>query len=120
MDWGLNDAVVRAAGWKLDNDVTISDLSERNRGEIERIGFGNLERFPLEAESFIGNHLMKSVVFNKYVEDHNVKAVFQGLRWDEHEGRKNDKHFEDVPDTDMIPAYTRIKPILQFHGGGYL
>jgi len=114
LDWGLNVDLVKGANWKLDNDVEMSSLNERNRKEIERIGFGSLEKFPFEAESFIGNHLMKSVVFNQYIEDHEVKAVFQGLRWDEHIARKDDEAFEEVPAAEMVPAHTRIKPILQF------
>ncbi len=47
-------------------------------------------------------------------EDHGVKAVFQGLRRDEHVARKDDEVFEEVEAAEMIPAHTRIKPILQF------
>ncbi len=113
LDWGRNEDVLKAAGYKLNADVNIKDLNERNRAEIKRIGF-DLERFPFEAESYVGNHLMKTVVFNSYIEENNVKAVFQGLRWDEQPARKNDPYFEDVPAGELQPAHTRVRPILHF------
>jgi phosphoadenosine phosphosulfate reductase len=113
LDWGRNEDVLRAAGYKLNTDIAVKDLNGRNRKEIERIGF-NLEKFPFEAESYVGNHLMKTVVFNTYLEEHNVKAVFQGLRWDEQSVRKKDEYIEEVKEAELIPAHTRIKPILHF------
>jgi phosphoadenosine phosphosulfate reductase len=113
LDWGRNEDVLRAAGYKLGADVRVADLNERNRAEIKRIGF-NLERFPFEAESYVGNHLMKTVVFNEYLENNNVKAVFQGLRWDEQPARRNDAYWEDIPAGELVPAHTRYRPILHF------
>lgn len=113
LDWGRNDDVLKAAEYKLGADVRVADLNERNRAEIKRIGF-NLERFPFEAESYVGNHLMKTVVFNMYLETNKVKAVFQGLRWDEQAARRNDPYWEDVPSGELLPAHTRYRPILHF------
>jgi phosphoadenosine phosphosulfate reductase len=113
LDWGKNEDVLRAAGHKLNAEVQVKDLNERNQAEIRRIGF-ELEKFPFEAESYVGNHLMKTVVFNTYLEDNNVKAVFQGLRWDEQPARKNDEYVEDVPEAEMVPAHIRYRPILHF------
>lgn len=114
LDWGLNIDVVERAGWKLNSDVVVKDMTERNQKEMGRIGMGALEKFPFEAESFIGNHLMKSVVINSYMQDHEVKAFFQGLRWDEQPARKNDPYFEDVQADEFTPEHTRFRPILQF------
>jgi len=113
LDWGRNDDVLNAAHHTLNAEVKVSDLNERNRSEIRRIGF-DLEKFPFEAESYVGNHLMKTVVFNTYLEENGVKAVFQGLRWDEQAARKKDEYFEDVPGGDLTPAHTRFRPILHF------
>ena len=113
LDWGTNEDVLAAAGHTLNADVNVKDLNERNQAEIKRIGF-DLEKFPFEAESYVGNHLMKTVVFNMYLEDNDVKAVFQGLRWDEQPARKKDDYFEDVEAGDLTPAHTRYKPILHF------
>jgi phosphoadenosine phosphosulfate reductase len=114
LDWGRNDDVLKAANHTLMADVEVAGLSPRNQAEIRRIGMGDLTRFPFEAESYIGNHLMKTVVFNQYVEDNGVKAVYQGLRWDEQAARVKDEYFEDVAAGELTPAHTRIRPILHF------
>ncbi len=113
LDWGRNEDVLKAAGYELGADVNIKDLNERNRAEIKRIGL-DLEKFPFEAESYVGNHLMKTVVFNTYLEENGVKAVFQGLRWDEQSARTKDEYFEDVPAGELTPAHSRCRPILHF------
>ncbi len=114
LDWGLNIDLVEASGWQLDNDVVVADLTERNQKEIARIGFDGLEMFPFEAESFIGNHLMKTVVFNQYIEQTGCKAVIQGLRWDEHVARKDDEYVDDFAGDEYTPAHTRYRSILHF------
>jgi len=113
LDWGKNDDVLKAAGYKLNADVNVKDLNERNQAEIKRIGF-DLEKFPFEAESYVGNHLMKTVAFNIYLEDNNVKAVFQGLRRDEQPARKNDPYIENVQGEELTPPHARYRPILHF------
>lgn len=113
LDWGRNDDVLKAAGYKLNAEVKVADLNNRNQAEIKRIGF-DLEKFPFEAESYVGNHLMKTVVFNTYLEDNNVKAVFQGLRWDEQPARKNDPYYENVEGDEFTPKHTRFRPILHY------
>ncbi len=113
LDWGRNEDVLKAANHTLNADVVVSQLSDRNQAEIKRIGF-DLEKFPFEAESYVGNHLMKTVVFNTYLEEQNVKAVFQGLRWDEQPAREKDDWFEDVSEADLTPVHTRYRPILNF------
>jgi phosphoadenosine phosphosulfate reductase len=113
LEWGRNEDVLKAAGYTLDAEVKVADLSERNQAEIRRIGF-DLQAFPFEAESYVGNHLMKTVVFNTYLEDNAVKAVFQGLRWDEQKARAKDPYYEDVPAAELTPAHSRYRPILHF------
>lgn len=113
LDWGRNEDVLRAANYTLDAEVVVSELNERNQAEIKRIGF-DLAKFPFEAESYVGNHLMKTVVFNTYLEDDQVKAVFQGLRWDEQPARQKDDWFQDVEAGDLTPQHTRYRPILPF------
>ena len=44
--------------------VKVSSLNERNRKEIEVLEFTD-EEFPFEPESFVGNHLMKTVAYYK-------------------------------------------------------
>jgi len=108
-----NEDVLNAANHTLGAIVKVSDLNKRNRMEIEKIEFDKKE-FPFEAESFVGNHLMKTVVFNQFLEDNKIKAIFQGLRWDEHPVRFEDEYFEEIAAGHLIPQHTRIRPILHF------
>lgn len=108
-----NDDVLKIANYTLDAIVKVDDLNERNQAELGRIGFDE-EEFPFQAESFEGNHLMKTVVFNQWLERNDIKVVFQGLRWDEHVARFDDEYFEEVESGYLTPGHTRIRPILHF------
>lgn len=108
-----NEDVLKAANYKLNAPVRVKDLNERNRAELKRIGFEG-DEFPFEAESYVGNHLMKTVVFNEFLERNRIRGIFQGLRWDEHPARFNDEYFEDKEGGYLIPEHTRIRPILHF------
>ena len=118
-DWNVpleisrNDDVLRAAKYQLGASVKVKDLNDRNREELKRIGFEG-EEFSFEAESFVGNHLMKTVVFNQFLERNGIKGIFQGLRWDEHPVRFNDSYFEFKEGGYLMPEHTRIRPILHF------
>jgi phosphoadenosine phosphosulfate reductase len=113
MEGCRNDDVIKAAGGLLGEKVRVKDLNERNQAELKRIEY-ELEYFPFEAESYVGNHLMKTVMFNMYIEKHNVKAIFQGLRRDEQSARAQDDYFEKKEPAHLIPEHMRIKPILHF------
>jgi phosphoadenosine phosphosulfate reductase len=108
-----NSDVSKASGGKIGAIVKVAILNNRNRKEIERIGYQN-EEFTYEPESFIGNHLMKTVVLNEYLEKANKKAFFEGIRWDEQISRSNESYFSPRPATEFSPEHTRICPILHF------
>jgi phosphoadenosine phosphosulfate reductase len=119
MEWNIplefcrNEDVLKAANYTLNAFVKVEELSERNRAELKRIGFDE-EEFPFEAESYAGNHLMKTVVFNQFLERNGIKGIFQGLRWDEHPARFSDDYFEHKEGGYLVPEHTRIRPILHF------
>lgn len=113
LDVRRNEDVLKAANHTLNATVKVKDLNERNQTELKRIDFNEPE-FPFEAESYTGNHLMKTVVYNKWLEERGIRAVFQGLRWDEHIARFDDTYFEIKEASHLIPGHTRIKPILHF------
>lgn len=108
-----NEDVLKAAKYTLGAIVKVKDLDERNQAELKRIDFKDPE-FPFEAESYTGNHLMKTVVFNQWLERNKIKAVFQGLRWDEHPARFDDPYFEHKEGDNLAPEHMRIRPILHF------
>lgn len=111
--WYLNEDVVTAAGGELGSLVQVKALNERNQKELERIGYEE-DEFLFEAESYVGNHLMKTVMFNIFIEEKKIKGIFQGLRWDEHPARMNDTYFMEREAGELSPAHTRICPILHF------
>jgi phosphoadenosine phosphosulfate reductase len=108
-----NDDVSKAAGNKQGELIQVKDLNERNRREIERLGYEE-DEFPYEPESFVGNHLMKTVALNMYLENNRKKAFFEGLRWDEQGARADEKYFSPRPGTDFSPEHMRLCPILHF------
>ena len=116
--WGLtldtihnHDVSSHAAG--LGAPVRVADLNERNRREIARLGYED-DDFPYEPESFVGNHLMKTVTCAIYLEEHAVQAFFEGIRWDEQGARAGETYFSPRPATEFNPEHVRICPMLHF------
>ncbi|MEW5986638.1 MAG: phosphoadenosine phosphosulfate reductase family protein [Chloroflexota bacterium] len=114
-EWGLtidevhNSNVSQAAGGVIGAPVRVADLDERNQMEVARLGYKE-ETFPYEPESYVGNHLMKTVAMNRYLEAENVKAVFVGIRHDEQSARANETYFS----ARQGPDHTRVHPILHY------
>ena len=113
LEWCVNWDVLKCCQSHLGNTVYVKDLNERNKAELKRIGY-KADTFKFEAESEAGNHLMKTVVFNQFIEKHNVKGMFVALRWDEQAARKQDEYFIKKEGGELIPEHTRIMPILHF------
>ena len=113
LEWFCNFDVLKSAMSHLGNTVKVKDLNERNRAELKRIG-SEKEEFTFEAESNEGNHLMKTVMFNQFIEKYNVKAMFMALRRDEQAERKEDEYFTKKEGGDLIPEHIRISSILHF------
>lgn len=108
-----NEDILKAANYTLHTLVKVKDLNERNQAELKRIGFEE-DEFIFEAESYVGNHLMKTVVLNEFLERYHIHGIFQGIRWDEHPARLNDDYFEYKEASYLVPEHTRIRPILHF------
>ena len=89
--------------------IKVADLSERNQRELLQLDFHE-ETFPFDPESLVGNHMMKTVAMNMFVEEYHVKALVTAIRWDEQEARTQETFFSPRHD----PAHTRIHPILHF------
>ncbi len=104
-----NQDVLKSADYTLNALIKVIDLNERNRAELERIGF-EAEEFLFEAESYAGNHLMKTVVFNEFLDRYKIKGIFQGIRWDEHPARFGDPYFEHKEGSDLSPDTRGFDP----------
>lgn len=94
---------------EVGDPVYVSRLNARNQRELERLGFDG-EWFPFEPESYVGNHLMKTVAMNIWLEEQGIRALMTGIRWDEQEARANETYFSPRYDPDHI----RVHPLLHF------
>jgi len=113
LEWLCNFDVLKNAMSHLGNTVKVKDLNKRNQAELERIG-SKEDSFTFEAESQQGNHLMKTVMFNQFVEENNIKAMFMALRRDEQAARKSDEYFTKKEGGYLMPEHTRISATLHF------
>ncbi|MCD6599336.1 MAG: phosphoadenosine phosphosulfate reductase family protein [Dehalococcoidia bacterium] len=113
LQWLCNFDVLKSAMSHLGNTVKVKDLNKRNQAELERIG-SKEDSFTFEAESQQGNHLMKTVMFNQFVEENNIKAMFMALRRDEQAARKSDEYFTKKESGYLMPEHTRVSAILHF------
>jgi len=94
---------------KVGDIVKVEYLSDRNKRELKAINFKGGE-FPFEPESYIGNHLMKTVALNMAIEKYSFEAVMSGIRWDEQEARANETYVS----VRKNPDHVRIHPLLHF------
>lgn len=93
--------------------VKVADLNARNRKEVARLGYEE-EIFTYEPESYVGNHLMKTVTCMTYLEGQGIEGFFEGIRWDEQGARANEIYFSPRPKTEYNREHMRVNPILHF------
>jgi len=113
-EWDLNVVIskntdVSDKAENIGDMIKVNSLNERNRSEIAKLGFEG-EEFPFEPESFVGNHLMKTVAMNVFLEDNDIQALATAIRWDEQTARIAETYFSPRSN----PPHTRIQPILHF------
>ncbi|MBI5027177.1 MAG: phosphoadenosine phosphosulfate reductase family protein [Nitrospirae bacterium] len=113
-EWNIDVAITKntdviAKVKKLGDIVKVKDLNERNRQELKNINFDS-DEFPFEPESYVGNHLMKTVPMKMFIEDNGIDALATAIRWDEQDARVEEDYFSPRNN----PEHTRIHPILHF------
>ncbi|MFC7166531.1 phosphoadenosine phosphosulfate reductase family protein [Halospeciosus flavus] len=96
------------------DDIPVDELSEHNRHHIRDILEYEEDTFPFLLDTYVGNHLLKTVALNDALEEHDVDGIFSGIRWDEQEARADETFFSPRHDPDIYPPHDRIQPILQF------
>jgi len=72
------------------------------------------DTFPFLLDTYVGNHLLKTVALNDALEEYGIDGVISGVRWDEQEARADETFFSPRHDPDLFPPHDRIQPILQF------
>lgn len=112
--WGIpvevvrNDNVLRLVK-DIGDPVKVAELNDLNRRELDLLEFAEPE-FPFEPESYVGNHLMKTVPVKLFIEQKGLTALFTAIRWDEHDARESEDFFSPRED----PSHVRVQPILHF------
>jgi phosphoadenosine phosphosulfate reductase len=115
--YASNDDVgdyVEAEGLEPGDEIPVADLSEHNQHHVRNILEYDEETFPFLLDTYVGNHLLKTVALNQTLEEHAVDGVISGVRWDEQEARADETFFSPRHDPDIYPPHDRIQPILQF------
>ncbi|WP_248517077.1 phosphoadenosine phosphosulfate reductase family protein [Salinarchaeum laminariae] len=96
------------------DDIPIDALSDHNQHHVRNILEYEEEEFPFLLDTYVGNHLLKTVALNDALESENIDGVISGVRWDEQEARADETFFSARHDPDIYPPHDRIQPILQF------
>jgi len=96
------------------DDIPVSELSEHNQHHVREILEYDEDTFPFLLDTYVGNHLLKTVALNDALEAHDIDGVISGVRWDEQEARADETFFSPRHDPDIYPPHDRIQPILQF------
>jgi phosphoadenosine phosphosulfate reductase len=104
-----NEDVLKQAK-KVGDTVHVDKLNKINRIELAKLNFTE-KSFPFEPESYVGNHLMKTVAMNNFISENVIDAVFTGIRWDEQKARKDESFFSPREG----PDHVRVNPILHFY-----
>jgi phosphoadenosine phosphosulfate reductase len=107
-------AYVEAHGLEPGDDIPVDALSAHNQHHVRTILEYEEETFPFLLDTYVGNHLLKTVALNDALETDDIDGVISGVRWDEQEARADETFFSPRHDPDIYPPHDRIQPILQF------
>jgi phosphoadenosine phosphosulfate reductase len=96
------------------DDIPIADLSEHNQHHVRNILEYEEDTFPFLLDTYVGNHLLKTVALNDALEEYDIDGILSGIRWDEQDARADETFFSPRHDPDIYPPHDRVQPILQF------
>jgi len=115
--WARNEDVgeyVDEHDFEPGDDIPVADLSEHNRHHVREILEYEDDEFPFLLDTYVGNHLLKTVALNDTLESEDIDGIISGIRWDEQEARADETFFSPRHDPDIYPPHDRVQPILQF------
>jgi phosphoadenosine phosphosulfate reductase len=107
-------AYVEEHDLKPGDDIPVDALDEHNQHHVREILEYEDDEFPFLLDTYVGNHLLKTVALNDTLERRDIDGVISGVRWDEQEARADETFFSPRHDPDIYPPHDRIQPILQF------
>ncbi|UPV99460.1 phosphoadenosine phosphosulfate reductase family protein [Halorussus gelatinilyticus] len=96
------------------DDIPIDALNEHNQHHVRDILEYEEDTFPFLLDTYVGNHLLKTVALNDTIEELDIDGIISGVRWDEQEARADETFFSPRHDPDIYPPHDRVQPILQF------
>ncbi|WP_350355828.1 phosphoadenosine phosphosulfate reductase family protein [Natronomonas marina] len=96
------------------DDIPVAELDENNQHHVRNILEYEEDTFPFLLDTYVGNHLLKTVALNNTLEAEGIDGIISGIRWDEQEARADETFFSERHDPDIYPPHDRIQPILQF------
>ena len=111
-DWGFdvriarNDDVIDQAE-EVNDTIPKEELNQRNQKALEEV---DKDEVPFLLDTEAGNHLLKTVAMKQLIENDGIKAVINGVRWDEHDSRADENFYSPREE----PEHLRVHPILQF------
>ena len=107
-------AYVGEEGLEPGDDIPVADLSEHNRHHVREILEYEEDTFPFLLDTYVGNHLLKTVALNGALEEYGIDGILSGIRWDEQDARADETFFSPRHDPDIYPPHDRVQPIIQF------
>ncbi|MFP4591176.1 MAG: phosphoadenosine phosphosulfate reductase family protein [Halobacteriales archaeon] len=107
-------AYVEAEGLEPGDEIPIEALSEHNRHHVRDILEYEGDTFPFLLDTYVGNHLLKTVALNDTLEAEGYDAIVSGVRWDEQAARADETFFSPRHDPEVYPPHDRVHPILPF------
>ena len=112
LHFARNEDIARL-GVEPGDEIPLADLGEVNRRELDRLEYEG-DTLTLDADSFEGNHLLKTVALNDTLTEFGFDGIFSGVRWDEQDARADETFFSPRHDSEKYPPHDRVHPILQF------
>jgi phosphoadenosine phosphosulfate reductase len=95
-------------------EIRVEDLNETNQTEVRDKLEYEEDTFPFLLDTYVGNHLLKTVALNDAITEHDIDGIISGVRWDEQEARADETFFSPRHDVEKYPPHDRVQPILQF------
>ncbi len=96
------------------DEIQVEDLDDHNQRHVKEILEYDEDSFPFLLDTYVGNHLLKTVPLNDAIEEHGIDGIISGVRWDEQDARADETFFSPRHDPDIYPPHDRVQPILQF------
>lgn len=106
-EWALDLVVARNADLARlgSNRARSSRLGTLRTGRGLRRVDHDEDTCTLDADSYAGNHLLKTVAFNDAVEEHGFDGLCSGVRWDEQEARTDEASILRTAVEDGKPSF---------------